>query len=260
MLPLIGRACAMDQWAGQFRDRDAIRLRDRIDYDFSNLKKKFEDASGQNLALGYAYSHYALAQEATRYLDKHPEAVIVTLGCGLNTSARVAENGVCRMINIDAPAAIETREKLFKSTDLDRNIAGDILDPSWFDEIGFEPKVGAFFIVSGAFMDMKRADVEKLLCAMAKRFPGAAIAFDAQNKKGYQVYLDVTGRSGADGFTLEQPQSELEAISKDFESVASQGMFAPYMDPKPFGLGFSFSAKRADKSGKAQINAIYFKK
>ena len=263
MLPLYGKAYAMQTWPELFHDNDVLGIKEKVDYDFSEMVTKTSGLKGKIGALSAAYRQLALATEAKAYLANHPKAVVVSLGCGLDTTARQADNGTCRFVNLDFANVIETREALMPSTERDRNIAGDILDFSWFDEIDFNMDEGAFFLVSGVFMYFKRKDVRDLLTTMAEQFPGAAICFDGQNAKGSAMDLKALKDSGVDislNFYLDDPVAEMMPWSDRFEKIDSKGMIYPYLDPQPFGFIFKAMSRYSDKTNLATINTVFFKK
>ena len=83
-----------------------------LDYDFSVLKKKEKSIAMKLGSLATAMRQYALAQEVKEYLKDHPNALIVNMGCGLDTTGHLADNGTCRFVNVDFPNVIEVREAL----------------------------------------------------------------------------------------------------------------------------------------------------
>ena len=64
-----------------------------LDYDFSVLKKKEKSIAMKLGSLATAMRQYALAQEVKEYLKDHPNALIVNMGCGLDTTGHLADNG-----------------------------------------------------------------------------------------------------------------------------------------------------------------------
>ena len=67
---------------------------------------------------------------------------------------------------------------------------------------------------------------------MAERFPGARLAFDAQNRKGMELDLKAIKASGIDigtNFCLDDPERELPGWCDHFVSVRKKGMIAVYM-------------------------------
>ena len=122
-----------------------------------------------------------LAIEVKDYLAKHPNAAVVNLGCGLDTTGRACDNGRCKIYNLDFPDVIAVRDALLPAGEREENIACDLNDTSWFGEI--DAADGAVFFAAGVFYYFLREQVRMLLSAMAKAFPGAKLVFDAAGKK-----------------------------------------------------------------------------
>ena len=264
VLPLFGKAWAVRNYPDIFKDHDVQRIMDQVDYDFSAMEKAASGVKGKIGALAAATRQAALVWEVRDYLKDHPAALVINLGCGLDTAGHQADNGSCRFANIDFPNVIELREKLIPSTEREKNIAADLNDYTWFDKIGFRAEDGAVFIASGVFLYFKKEDVKKLFCAMAERFPGARIAFDGQNRRGKDVDLKALKASGIDistNFALDRPVEELTSWSDRFARVQWKKMSTGYIKPdRRFGLLYRIMAPIADKTGMSQLDVIDFKK
>ena len=50
-----------------------------------------------------------LAFEVRDYLKGHPNAAVVNLGCGLDSTGRSCDNGSCNIYNLDFPDVIAVR-------------------------------------------------------------------------------------------------------------------------------------------------------
>ena len=95
-------------------------------------------------------------------------------------------------------------------------ICCDLNDFSWFDKIDFDPAAGIIFTAGGLFYYFEKEQVRRLLCAMAERFPGGMITFDAVNAlglKGVNAEIKLAGESADSYFSLERPAEELEGWS-----------------------------------------------
>ena len=264
VLPLFGKAWAVRNYPDIFKDHDVQRIMDQVDYDFSTMEEAASGIKGKIGSLAAATRQAALVWEVKDYLKDHPNALVVNLGCGLDTAGHQADNGTCRFVNIDFPDVIETREKLLPSTEREKNIASDLNDFTWFDKIGFRAEDGAVFFASGVFLYFKKEDVKKLFCAMAERFPGGRIAFDGQNQKGKDVDLKALKASGIDistNFALDKPEEELKRWSDRFDRVQWKKMSTGYIKPdRRFGILYRIMAPIADKTGMSQLDVIDFKK
>lgn len=264
VLPLFGKAWAVRNYPEIFQDHDVQQIMDQVDYDFSTLEKAASSVKGKIGSLAAATRQAALVWEIKDYLKDHPNALVVNLGCGLDTAGHQADNGTCRFANIDYPNVIELREQLLPSTEREINFASDLNDFSWFEKIDFRAEDGVVFIASGVFLYFKKDDVRRLFCAMAERFPGGRIAFDGQNQRGKDVDLKALKASGIDistNFALDKPEEELKTWSDRFARVQWKKMSTGYIKPdKRFGLIYRIMAPIADKTGMSQLDVIDFKK
>jgi O-methyltransferase involved in polyketide biosynthesis len=264
VLPLFGKAWAVRNYPDIFKDQDVKQIMDRVDYDFSALEKAAGGVKGKIASLAAATRQAALVWEIRDYLKDHPKALVVNLGCGLDTAGHQADNGTCRFANVDFPNVIELREQLIPSTEREKNIDADLNDFSWFEQIGFRPEEGVVFIASGVFLYFKKEDVRRLFVAMAERFPGGRIAFDGQNQKGKDVDLKALKASGIDistNFALDKPEEELKSWSDRFARVQWKKMSTGYIKPdRRFGILYRLMAPLADKTGMSQLDVIDFKK
>lgn len=114
VLPLYGKAWASQKYPDIFKDRDARKIMNSIDYDFSAMEKAAKGVKGKIASLAAATRQAALVWEINDYLKDHPKALVVNLGCGLDTAGHQADNGKCRFANVDFPNVIELREKRFR--------------------------------------------------------------------------------------------------------------------------------------------------
>ena len=227
ILPLYGRKLCSERFPGLFSDPDSARLIDSIDYDFSEKGKKMETAIGLFGALEVAQRQYDLACEVSGYLKAHPEAAVVNLGCGLDTTFYRVDNGHCKGYNIDMPDVIKVRSELLPPRERERNIACDLNDTSWFDEI--DGSGGAVFFAAGVFYYFGTEQVKSLLTAMSERFPGGAAVFDTCNRRGVKMmmktWLKEAGITDVRAFfAVSDPEREIGAWSDKF-TVSS----LPYM-------------------------------
>ena len=176
VIPLFGRKVCSDHFPELFADPEAERICEMLDYDFSDKKKLMESQAGLFGALEVAQRQYDLAWEVRDYLERHPQAAVVNLGCGLDDTFRKVDNGQCKGYNIDMPDVIAVRDELLPAGEREENIGCDLNDPSWMDKI--DAAGGAVFFASGVFYYFFTEDVKTLFARMAERFPGAVLAFD----------------------------------------------------------------------------------
>ena len=232
MIPLYGRKICSEHYPELLQDKNAERICDRLDYDFDSQKKKMESVAGQFGALEVAQRHYDLICEVRDYLKTHPKAAVVNLGCGLDDTFSKVDNGECKGYNIDMPDVIKIRNELLPAGEREKNIACDLNDYSWFDLI--DASDGAIFFAAGVFYYFKTEDVKKLFCAMANRFKGAVLAFDACNKRGAKMmmktWLKEAGITDVGAFFSVEDETSLQNWSIRFHSVTAKSYMRGYRD------------------------------
>lgn len=232
IIPLYGRKVCSDRFPQLFSDPEAERLCGMLDYDFAEKGKAMESGAGLFGALEVAQRQYDLACEVRAYLEEHPRAAVVNLGCGLDDTFRKCDNGACLGYNIDMPDVVAIRDELLPAGERERNLGCDLNDDAWMDEI--DASDGAVFFAAGVFYYFRTEAVKALFGRMAKRFPGGVLAFDSCNRRGARMmtrtWLKGAGIADVNAlFSLEDP-NEVKGWSPDFAEVSSKSYMRGYRD------------------------------
>lgn len=263
VIPLYGRKVCTQLFPNLYKDETATRLMEQIDYDFSRLEKQAKHTMYRFGFLEVAMRQNDLAWEVRDYLKTHPKAAVVNLGCGLDDTGRVCDNGSCKIYNLDFPSVIDVRNELLPAGEREENIPCDLNDMSWFEKI--DAKDGAVFFASGVFYYFLTEQVKSLVCKMAEAFPGGKIVFDAANEKASKLlrktWLKVAKIKNVGAyFAVSDAKKELSKWSNNIK-VTSRGYMLGYndlKDPSVSGL-FRLLAKLGDGFMDMQIVRIDFK-
>lgn len=263
VIPLYGRKVCTELYPNLYKDDTAEKIIERIDYDFTVLKKQSKKPMYRFGFLEVAMRQNDLAYEILDYLKSHPKASVVNLGCGLDNTGRVVDNGLIKIYNLDFPDVIEVRNKLLPPGDRESNVPCDLNDPSWFDKI--DKSDGVVFFASGVFYYFLNEQVKKLVVKMASSFPGSKLVFDAADKKASKLlrrtWLKVSKIKNVEAyFALSDARKEISQWSPLVE-VSSRGYMLGYNDLKDPSVSwfFRFLARLGDKFMKMQIVRIDFK-
>ncbi len=262
IIPLYARKMCSELYPELYRNETAQRLMDAVDYDFSALEKKSESLMQRFGFLEVAMRQNDLAYEVRAYLQSHPRAAVVNLGCGLDNTGRSCDNGTCRIYNVDFPDVIRVRNDLLPAGEREENIPCDLNDTAWFAKI--DASEGAVFFAAGVFYYFLREQVQKLVQAMADAFPGGVLVFDAANKKAVKLMLktwlkDAEIQDVGAYFAVADAKKELSAWDSRLQ-VSSRGYMLGYNDlrvPSVSGF-FRFLAKVGDGMMKMQIVRLAF--
>mgnify|MGYP004645837863 FL=1 len=262
IIPLFARKVCSELYPNLYRDETAIRLIDEIDYDFSEAEKNSRSLMQRFGSLEVAMRQNDLAFEVRDYLKDHPEAAVVNLGCGLDSTGKVCDNGSCKIYNLDFPAVITVRNELLPTGVREKNIPCDLNDTAWFSEI--DASGGAVFFASGVFYYFLTEQVKTLVQKMADAFPNGVLVFDAANRTAVKMIAKTWLKRakiqdvGA-YFAVSDAKSELSPWDSRLK-VTSRGYMLGYndlKDPSVSGV-FRFLAMVGDHAMKMQIVRINF--
>ena len=262
IIPLFARKVCSELYPDLYRDETAVRLIDQLDYDFSEAEKNSHSLMQRFGALEVAMRQYDLAFEVRDYLKDHPNAAVVNLGCGLDSTGRACDNGSCKIYNLDFPDVITVRNELLPVGEREENIPCDLNDTAWFSKI--DATGGAIFFAAGVFYYFLTEQVKTLVQSMADAFPGGLLVFDAANRTAVKMIAKTWLKSakiqdvGA-YFAVSDAPKEIGPWDSRLQ-VTSRGYMLGYNDLKDPSVSrfFRFLAKVGDGMMKMQIVKINF--
>ena len=262
LIPLFARKICSEHYPTMFYDEEAERICSMLDYDFASREKLMNSTMGLFGAMEVAQRQYDLAWEVKDYLNTHPEASVINLGCGLDNTFHSVDNGTCRGYNIDFPDVIKVRKELLPDGEREESFAHDLTDHAWMDRI--DGTHGAVFFASGVFYYMKKEEVRKLFAALAKKFPGGVIVFDSCNHTGAKMmtktWLKEAGITDVSAFFSLDDWQEVRLWSPDFRKVSARSYMRGYRDiTRHIGLVHRIMTWFCDHVVKMLIIKITFK-
>jgi O-methyltransferase involved in polyketide biosynthesis len=171
LLTLYGRAREARRTDGIIDDPTAIRLVESIDYDFTKFGRTRQDM---------ALRARAFDTQTQRYLAEHPDATVVALAEGLQTSFwrldAALPKGRFHWLTVDLPPIIDIRRQLLPPSPRVALCAQSALDFGWMDRV--DTAGGVFITAEGLLMYLQPEQAMGLIMECAKRFPGGQMMFD----------------------------------------------------------------------------------
>ena len=216
--PILG-----DPWA-----EEAMR---HIDYDISEHYKGVGSWSmWKDIGCTIIASRAATFDLLTnRYLDDHPQAAVLHVGCGMDSRVfRVNPPASVQWFDVDYPDVIDLRRKLFPERGSAYHLIGAQLDDlHWLDEVPRDRP--GLLIAEGVLHYLGETEVKALLNAVVAHFPGGQMIFDICNSFIVKRAGSNVGGTGAtykwgldDPQDIKQLEPKLELIKefKPSEQVA----------------------------------------
>ena len=261
MVPLYGRKMCSEKFSELYKDIFVEKLCAKLDYDFSELEKKKNSFLYEFGALEAAMRQLDIIWEIKEYLKDHPKASLVNLGCGLDETGKTCDNGLCNIVNIDFPDVISIRKQLISEHEREKNIACDLKDYSWINEI--DGSNGVIFFAAGVFHYFKTKEVKTLVLKLSREYPGGCLVFDSVGKLGLKLMMKKVlknmGISDVEGlFYVNNPKKDLNWSEKI--RVGSKGYMLGYYDMKSPNVNVfhRLLARIADNGMKLSVNRMDF--
>ena len=213
-------------------DRLAKEIVERLDYDWSKTAINAHNSPSVTTRSAH-FDNWA-----RQFLNVHPEAVVVHMGCGLDARCfRLDPGPGVEWYDVDYPDVAELRTQLFPPRDHYHVVAASVTDPAWLVEIPSDRPVLA--IGEGLTMYLTEDDGVALMRRIVERFPSGELQFDAFNRLGIKAQWTntVVRRSGATlSWAINGPDDIIDAVpgvrllawESPFDSDTFQNISWPY--------------------------------
>lgn len=173
LIPLHFRARETGRPDAIVRDPEAVRIVAEIDYDFARF-----DAAWI-VGLDCVIRSEIFDERAKAFIARHPDAVIINLGAGLDARFQRVDNGRIRWYDLDLPDAIALRDRLLPATGRVGHIAASMFDPAWVEQVTAPSGTPVLVIAEGLFCYCAEEDLRRLFAMLAARWPGVHVLFQS---------------------------------------------------------------------------------
>jgi O-methyltransferase involved in polyketide biosynthesis len=128
LMTLYARARESQRPDAIFKDDKAVAMVAQLDCDFSRLRMHRHDEIAIIMRMN-RFDHHA-----RKFMTENPDAVVVHIGCGLDTRFERVDNGWVEWFDLDMPDVMELRRKL-TCTESERYhmLSGSVFDEAWMD-------------------------------------------------------------------------------------------------------------------------------
>jgi len=190
LLPLWGRAVETRKAHPLLVDPAAVHIMESIDYDFSTIARNISFVS----QLAWIARSLHTDRTIRAFLERHPGATFVNLGCGLDTTFERVDNGQLRWLDLDLPDVMELRKRYIQEGGRRKFIACSLLDDAWLEHL--QTASAIFLTASGVLYYLEEASVKAFLVKLAGALPGCEILFDACSERGMRAANERVIRAG----------------------------------------------------------------
>ena len=181
LMPLWGRAVETQKEKPLLIDKEAVKIINSINYDFTQIANKI---SALSRASWIARSIY-FDQRIKDYLCDNPNGTVINIGCGLDTTYERVNNGKAMWYELDFPEVIATRKLFIQESITRKFLPYSVFDNIWYSEVGNKENV--LVMIAGVIYYFDESEVKKLLDTFKKEFKKSTVIFDYSSTKGIKI-------------------------------------------------------------------------
>ncbi len=196
LLPLWGRAYETQKSHPRLVDEKAVEIITKLDYDFSAVEKT--QSMSQH---GWVARSLHTDRMALEFIEKHPEAAVVNIGCGLDTTFSRIDNGKIMFYELDLPDVIALRKNFYEDSDRHKSIASSFLDTKWFEEI--KVRDGLLFLAGGVLYYFGEDQIKEFFIKTADYFESCELFFDSLSPLGMKIAKKQVLKKGGIGISMD---------------------------------------------------------
>jgi len=156
-------------------DATADQIVRTLDYDYDQLHVD------TNLILNVALRAKKLDQVAAAFLARHPDAVGLDLGAGLDTRMeRLAPPSTVDWYDVDFPAVAAARERLIPEHPNAHVVGADVTEEDWLD--GVPTDRPAVIVADGLMGFLSQDELVSLWNRLINHFPSGELVFNSYTR------------------------------------------------------------------------------
>lgn len=174
---------------------------------------------------------------AQALLERHPNAGVVNLGCGLTQYFQWLDNGSAWMLDADLPEVLAIRRRLLPSLNTRHRMAVvDLTESNWWQALSLPEHQGEPLCVfcEGVLMYLTPAQVATVLATFAEYAPpGSVFVFDAMCwlSAGHAHWLSTMRRTGAEFTWGPSRYADITAAHPRLKLAGVESLLADYGAP-----------------------------
>jgi O-methyltransferase involved in polyketide biosynthesis len=177
LMTLYIRAMESQRPDALIKDEKAVALVTQMSYDFDRIRQVKMDDDDK---VGVILRNREFDRYVQDFLARNPEAVVVHIGCGLDSRFERVDNGKVEWYDLDLPEVIEQRRKFIGDEGQRYHLlAGSAFDSAWLDTVSVHRQRPPLVLAEGVLMYFEEAQVKSLVLMLRDHFPGAELVFDA---------------------------------------------------------------------------------
>ncbi len=194
----------------------------KLSCDFSRIRLSHDGV------VGLAIRASVLDEWVREFLKTHSDAVVVHLGCGLDSRFyRVTPPVSVRWFNIDLPNVMALRKHLYPTDGGDIPVEASVTSDGWLEKIPADAPT--LIVAEGLFPYLSSKEVHHLIERLLNHFPSGELIFDIYSWLGLKMlnqHRSIRATGAHLRWSVNRPQ-ELETIHNRLKLVEERTQHDP---------------------------------
>ena len=251
---LYSRIYVSNHYPDIFYDEKAMALAHLLPQDAS-----FDSSKHHRALIASAVGTYNMDCKIQDFIRHNPDAVIVQLGCGLDTSYFRNSTWHQTWYEIDTPSVIELRNKYIEPTSHDIAMAHDIFDLSWLDTIRQRFATEPILLAADKLLYLYSQDQVIDFLEKLSHYEGITLVCDAFTDKGCTESLSYVQPFMAEGQSMPFVVNDIEELSKQIGAKdVQEDSFFRHVDILDISWSMFFAMHKSDKQHQLKMITIKF--
>jgi O-methyltransferase involved in polyketide biosynthesis len=174
LIPLYARAEESQRPDAMIKDDKAVAIVRQMDCDFSRFKLHGHDEIAVIMRLR------EFDRRAREFMARNPDAVVVHVGCGLDTRFERVDNGQVEWFDLDLPEVIALRRKFIGDEGSRYHLlSASVFEDAWIEAVRIYRPRAFLFLAEGVLPYFAEDQVKSLVLKLRANFSGAELVCDA---------------------------------------------------------------------------------
>lgn len=203
--PLWARAVYSQKYPELLVDDQSVQLFQRVRARHANAQAEFvsmEEFIDEFYGLTLVIRARMFDEAIKAFLARHPNATVVNLGCGLDTTFSRVDNGQVHWYDLDLPAVIAYRRQLLPESGRNQYLARSVFDASWLKDVEHDAEDGVLCFAGGLLYYFPESAVAALVDMLARQFPQGELVFDMLSQFGARLVRRRFQTHGYEGINI----------------------------------------------------------
>lgn len=197
LLPLWGRAFETKLKNPRIIDTKAVEILEKLDYDFSEIEKTQKISQH-----GWVARSLQTDKMVKKFITQYPQATIVNIGCGLDTTFSRIDNGKILFYELDLPDVIKLRKNFYQDSDRHKSIASSFLETDYFKHITVTETL--LFLAGGVFYYFSEKQIKEFFIKAGNYFNQVDFYFDTLSPQSLKMAKKQVLKKGGMALSLQE--------------------------------------------------------